>query len=117
MEAQEMLKHNYHEYLRIATDLPTQMRECGVFEVRTSIGGHDLKFSHEGTIQVDETEQLALTSVDSILYACFPRDKTEFGYQAKPQNLQQVVPEHMRILRGAISEAQKSLDDFVFYKR
>ena len=117
MEAQEILKQNYHEYLRIATELPTQMRTCGVFEVGVPIRDHALTFSHQGTLRVDGSEPLSLTSVEDILYACFPRNVAGFGYQSRPQNLQQVVPEHLMILRGAIRDAQKSLDDFVFYKK
>jgi|APSaa5957512622_1039677.scaffolds.fasta_scaffold453962_1 hypothetical protein len=63
----------------------------------------------------EHTNSIPINSVDSILYACFP-EKNYTGYATKPLNLQQVVPEHMQILRVAISQAQKSLDDFVFCK-
>lgn len=116
MRVQAELRSNYHEYLQIANELPNQMRECGVFEVQLPIMRHNLTFSHEGTIRVDNSEPLALNSVDRILYACFAKDESGLGYQSKPKNLQQVVPEHMKILRLAISEARKSLEDFAFYK-
>lgn len=123
MESQELLKYNYHEYLRIAKELPSQMREYGVFELKVNRCGLDLKFSHDGTIRVNDRQPIPVTSVDALLLACFPQEKvgsgfSDFrGYHSRPQDLKQVVPIHMMDLHGAISDAQARLDGFMFYKK
>jgi hypothetical protein len=124
MEEQEMLRNSYHKYMEMARNLPGEMENCGVFEQSvTMMTGHQrclqLTFSHEGTVKINKRKKpIPITSIEKLLYTCFP--EREFGcgmgYKIEPKNLQEVAPLHVCLLRIALEKAEKSLEEFAYYR-
>jgi len=115
----DMVKNNYHAYLSRAERVPQMMRECGLFSTKVRISGTDIKngvvdrfltFYQRGTISVDESEEISITSLDKLL-------ERTFAYTRMPTSLDQVPGIAMKTLNDALFEVERECESLASYRK